>query len=75
MNRIDDIVTSKMMDDLLSGKIPSFNDLEYIEGLLLYAQHIKPDKSNIIKINGLYAEIIGKCFLYMIFYNNFYGDP
>lgn len=75
MNRHDDIMTSKMMYDLLSGKIPTFDDLEYIKGLLINAAYIKADKNNIVKINSLYAGIIGKCYLYMIFYDHLYGDP
>lgn len=75
MDRIDDIRTSKMMENLLDGIIPPESELEYTTNLLIEASRIIPDKKDLIKINTMYAEIIGKCYLYTIFYEKLYGDP
>ena len=75
MDRLDDFMLSKMMERLLDGIIPPEKELEYITGLLLEASRIIPDKKDLIKINTLYAEIIGKCYLYSMFYEKLYGDP
>lgn len=75
MNRHDDIKTSKMMENLLNGIIPAESELQYITNLFIEAQRIIPDKKDLIKINTLYAEIIGKCYLYSMFYEILYGDP
>lgn len=75
MDRHDDIKTSKMMERLLDGIIPPENELEYITDLLIEASTIIPDKKDLIKITTLYAEIIGKCYLYAMFYEKLYGDP
>lgn len=75
MDRQDDFMLSKMMENLLKGQPPTERDKKYIEGLLCEASMITPDIDNLIKINTIYADVIGKCYLYAMFDYKLYGDP
>ena len=75
MDRQDDFMLSKMIENLLKGTPPTETDKKYIEGLFREASMITPDIDNLIKINAIYANVIGKCYLYAMFDNKLYLDP
>lgn len=74
MDRHDDYMMSKLIENLLKWQKPTETDKKYIEGLLLEASSITPDINDIIRINTIYADIIGKCYLYAMFDYKLNGD-
>lgn len=77
MNRKDDIRMFNLLDSLLNtaGYIPTYDDLEYAKGLMLEAGRLKPEDAKVQNNANMYADIVGKAYLFLILYEKMYGEP
>lgn len=77
MNRDDDIRMFNLLDSLLNteGYIPSYDDIEYAKGLMLEAGRLMPYDSKVQHNAQMYGDIVGKAYIFLIFYDKIYGEP
>lgn len=77
MNREDDIRMFNLLDSLLNtaGYIPSDDDIEYVKGLMLEAGRLMPYDSKVRHNAQMYGDIVGKAYIFLIFYDKIYGEP
>lgn len=77
MNREDDIRMFNLLDRLLNtaGYIPSYDDIEYAKGLMYEVEKLMPYDLKVKNNANMYGDIVGKAFLFLIFYNKMYGEP
>lgn len=77
MNREDDIRMFNLLDRLLNtaGYIPSYDDIEYAKGLMYEVGKLMPYDLKVKNNANMYGDIVGKAFLFLIFYNKMYGEP
>ena len=66
-----------LLDSLLNtaGYIPTYDDLEYAKGLMLEAGRLKPEDAKVQNNANMYADIVGKAYLFLILYEKMYGEP
>lgn len=77
MNREDDIRMFNLLDRLLNtaGYIPTYDDIEYAKGLMLEAGRLMPYDSKVQHNAQMYGDIVGKAYIFLIFYDKIYGEP
>lgn len=77
MNREDDIRMFNLLDSLLNtaGYIPTYDDMEYVKGLMLEAGRLMPYDPKVQHNATMYGDIVGKAYLFLILCDKMYGEP